>query len=190
MLKISRIYCYSLALALLCGAGTLSADEHGHKDQAHAHKNMPVHGIAIFRPTQGNMVRGRLVLLQTEEGLKLTGRVTGLTPGEHGFHIHEFGDQRDPKGLSAGGHYNPDGHQHGGPHSKERHAGDLGNITANAEGVAQVDMIAKGVHLHFVLGRSFVVHADKDDLTSQPAGDAGPRVAVAIIALAQAPEKK
>ena len=69
----------------------------------------------------------------------MTGEVTGLKPGKHGFHIHMFGDLRAADGMSAGGHYNPHGHPHGGPESKEHHEGDLGNIEADAQGVAKVE---------------------------------------------------
>ena len=93
-------------------------------------------------------------------------------------------------GTSAGGHYNPDGHDHGGLDSKDRHAGDLGNIDANAQGVAKVNIQATGLDIHHVLGRSVVVHADADDFKSQPSGNAGPRVALGVIGLADGAPKK
>lgn len=159
-----------------------------HHEGAHAH--LPTDGVAVLKATKGNKVRGRLTLKQTKDGVRITGRVNNLTPGEHGFHIHEFGDLSSPDGKSAGGHFNPDGHDHAGPDAEKRHAGDLGNITADDEGVANVDILQKGLKLHFVIGRSFVVHAGKDDLQSQPSGDAGPRVAVGVIGIAQPKMKK
>jgi superoxide dismutase, Cu-Zn family len=146
---------------------------------------IPREAVAVLSSTEGHEVRGVLLFQQKEEGVHVTGQVTGLTPGEHGFHIHEFGDLRDPEGNSAGGHFNPDGHKHGGPEDHERHAGDLGNITADARGVARVDKLADGLKLHFVIGRSIVVHAGADDLKSQPSGDAGPRVALGVIGFAE-----
>jgi Cu-Zn family superoxide dismutase len=136
----------------------------------------------VIKPTKGNKVRGTLRLVQKGETLKIMGRITNLTPGEHGFHIHEFGDERGTDGTATGGHYNPGGHEHGapGPHS---HSGDLGNVTADAEGVAKVDISVKGTKLHFVLGRAFVIHAGKDDLKSQPSGAAGARVATGVIGI-------
>lgn len=173
-----------LTLALVGLAGSRAqAQQHAHGDH-----DLPTLGVAVITPTKGNKVRGSLRLVQKGDELKIMGRVNNLTPGEHGFHIHEFGDQRGTDGTAAGGHYNPDGHEHGapGPHS---HTGDLGNITADAEGVAKVDITVKGTKLHFVLGRSFVIHAGKDDLKSQPSGAAGARVATGVIGIAN-PEFK
>src|SRR5690606_13970702 len=98
-----------------------------------------------------NKVRGTLRFKQKGDTCIITGQVRNLTPGKHGFHIHEFGDLSSPDGTAAGGHYNPDGHKHGGPDDKERHVGDLGNIEADANGVAKVNMKVEGLKLHFVL---------------------------------------
>lgn len=151
-----------------------SDGEHGHEIEA------PKMGLAVLVPTAGNKVRGQLKLMQVGDDLQITGKVRNLTPGEHGFHIHEYGDLRANDGTSAGGHFNPFGHEHGGP-GEMSHVGDFGNITANEEGVADVNVTAKDTPLMLVLGRSFVVHAGRDDLKSQPSGDAGPRVAVGVI---------
>jgi len=136
-------------------------------------------------PTQGNQATGSLTLTQQKGYVQIKGKIQGLTPGAHGFHIHMFGDLRAPDGMSAGGHFDPHGHKHGGPDSQERHAGDLGNVQANDQGVADVNVKAPKLELHFVVGRSFVVHANEDDLKSQPAGNAGPRVAVGVIGIAE-----
>lgn len=172
------------AMLALCGwcVTPLMADEHEakHAHDSHAEADIPTLGIAVLLPTKGNKVRGVLRLVQQGEDLKVLGRMRNLTPGKHGFHIHQFGDLRDAvAGKSAGGHFNPTGVEHGTP--EMGHVGDLGNIEANEDGVAKVDKIIKDTKLHFVLGRSFVVHADPDDLESQPSGNAGPRVALAVI---------
>jgi superoxide dismutase, Cu-Zn family len=156
-----------------------------HSQEESAKPDVPQEAVAVLSPTEGQQVRGVLLFQQKEDGVRVTGQVTGLEPGKRGFHIHEFGDLRDPKGESAGGHFNPDGHKHGGPEDDERHAGDLGNITADARGIARVDKLAKGLELHYVIGRSIVVHGGEDDLTSQPSGDAGPRVALGVIGFAE-----
>jgi Cu-Zn family superoxide dismutase len=156
----------------------------GHEDEF----SIPAGAVAVLVPTEGNTVRGVIRFEQNRNGVRVTGVVAGLEPGLHGFHIHEFGDRRDPNGVSAGGHYNPSGHKHGGPQDTEKHAGDLGNIEANAEGEANVSVAAPWLNLHHILGRSVVVHAGPDDLKSQPAGDAGGRVAVGIIGIAQPPQ--
>lgn len=172
----SMVFCLSLLIATPCLVQA-QQDDHGHGEHA---VDLPKVGIAVLVPTAGNKVRGMLKLVQQGEDVKITGKVRNLTPGEHGFHIHEYGDLRASDGTSAGGHFNPFGHEHGAP-GEMSHVGDFGNITANAEGVADVNVVAKGNALHFLLGRSFVVHAGRDDLKSQPSGDAGPRVAVGVI---------
>jgi len=141
--------------------------------------------VCVLAATKGNNVAGTIELQQQEGYVQVTGEVTGLTKGEHGFHVHAFGDLRSPDGDSAGGHYNPDAHQHGAPDAADHHQGDLGNITADANGVAKVDVKLKGVDLHALLGRSLVVHKDPDDLKSQPAGNSGPRIAVGVIGYAE-----
>ncbi len=145
---------------------------------------VPQEAVVVLSPTQGHQVAGTLLLKQTKEGVRVTGKVSGIKPGKHGFHIHQYGDLRDPQGKSAGGHFNPEDTKHGGPDAAKHHAGDLGNITANAEGTATVDKLAKGLKLHLIIGRSVVVHNHADDLKSQPSGDAGPRIALGVIGLA------
>ncbi len=165
--------------------GSASATVTPQKKPLRREVNLPRNGVCVLTPTKGSDVRGVIVLHQQDDGLHLTGKVSGLKPGLHGFHIHQFGDLRDPNGKSAGGHFNPRGTKHGGPNDQEHHAGDLGNIKANADGVANVDITAPWLKLHFVIGRSIVVHAGQDDLQSQPSGAAGPRAAVGVIGIAQ-----
>lgn len=110
--------------------------------------------------------------------------MTGLTPGLHGFHVHEFGDNTNGC-MSAGPHFNPKNLEHGGPNAAIRHVGDLGNIEADASGVAKVNITDKQVTLvgdNTVIGRTLVVHADQDDLgeggheLSKTTGNAGARL--------------
>lgn len=116
----------------------------------------------------------------------IKGIVKGLTPGLHGFHIHEFGDLSDGC-ASAGGHYNPEGVEHGG--LEHGHVGDLGNIKADDQGIARFQFKAPRVQLHDVVGRAIVIHADTDDLgqggdeESTKTGNAGDRVACGVIRL-------
>jgi len=119
----------------------------------------------------------------------IRGTITGLTPGEHGFHIHEYGDMS--KGCeSMGGHYNPDGVEHGD--LDQGHVGDLGNITADDNGTSSFSIQANRVELiggRSVVGRGLVVHADQDDLgkgqdeESLKTGNAGDRLACGVITL-------
>jgi len=115
--------------------------------------------------------------------------ISGLTPGEtRGFHVHETGDCSAPDATSAGGHFNPTDHAHGPMEAEDSHAGDLGNITADAEGnaVGVIENITKFTladgEANNIVGRAVIVHAQQDDLVSQPTGDAGARVACAVIA--------
>lgn len=176
------------ALAMASGLSTAQDQQQPADHHQSAEMDLPKLGIAVLMPTKGSKVRGNLRLVQAGDELRITGRVNNLTPGEHGFHIHQFGDRRGPDGTASGGHFNPTGHEHGAPGSTS-HAGDLGNITANEQGVAKVDITTTDTKLHFVLGRAFVVHAGKDDLSSQPSGDAGGRVAVGVIGIGN-PEYK
>ncbi len=109
--------------------------------------------------------------------------MTGVPEGRHGFHIHENGDCGE-NGQAAGGHFNPSGMNHGGPDGIPRHVGDFGNITADAEGNAtynRVDALASFDGENNILGKAVIIHADPDDLTSQPTGAAGARIACGII---------
>lgn len=139
--------------------------------------------VATRRSISDSDVEGLIQIRAEGEGVRLTGKVTGLSPGKHGFHVHQYGDLSDPTGKSAGSHFNPNDQRHGGPSDEEHHAGDLGNIEANEQGEATVDVAAPWLKLHFILGRGMVVHGGEDDLTSQPSGDAGDRVAVGVIGI-------
>jgi superoxide dismutase, Cu-Zn family len=161
---------------------TVTADH----DHDHDHLPLPQKAVCVLMPTKalGENVQGTFALTQMGNAVEIIGEVRGLTPGEHGFHIHEFGDLRSDDGSSAGGHFNPDNHPHAGPHDAKRHAGDLGNIKADQSGTAMIKMKVEGLKVHFVIGRALVVHAKADDLKSQPSGDAGGRVAVGVIGVA------
>lgn len=152
------------------------------KDKVMMH--LPSKGVCVLFPTKGSKVRGEVHLTQKDGYTHVTGEVSGLTPGLHGFHIHEFGDLCSDDGTSTGGHYNPEGKKHGAPDAEERHLGDLGNIKAGKNGVAKVDVKMKGLKVHFVIGRGIIVHADPDDFKTQPTGNAGGRVAFGVIGIA------
>jgi len=140
-----------------------------------------------LEPLGGSKVSGTVTFARAgADILRVSGEVRGHTPGPKGFHIHEKGDCSDPKGMSAGGHFNPGGHKHGGPYDPERHAGDLGNITFNKEGVATFNFVVGGISISSskkdgIIGRSVIVHAAEDDLETDPTGNSGGRVACGII---------
>lgn len=132
-------------------------------------------------PTVGNVSFTAL-----EHGVRVAGEVRGLPPNtEHGFHIHEKGDCGN-NGNAAGGHFNPAGGAHGKYAASASHAGDLPSLVADAGGVARFSVDVHAISLkdgavNNVIGRGLVVHRDRDDFTSQPAGNSGPRVACAVI---------
>lgn len=147
--------------------------------------------IAVCTLEHSDTVSGTVLFMQRGGSPTLIrGKIMGLTPGEHGFHVHEFGDLS--KGCeSAGGHYNPDGVDHGD--LEQGHVGDLGNITANQQGVAEFSIVAERIDLQgerSIVGRALVVHADVDDLgkggdaESLKTGNAGDRLACGVIVLA------
>jgi len=175
-------FAFSFVIFPLLTFTNVAAEDHEHADDHDHLTELPKLGVAVILPTVGNETAGTIRLVQDGEDLKVVGEIFNLSPGDHGFHIHKFGDLRDLKtGKSVGGHFNPAGVDHGAPN--EGHVGDLGNITADKEGIAQVDVTLENTKLHFVLGRAFVIHAGKDDLKSQPSGDAGPRIGLGLIGI-------
>lgn len=150
----------------------------------------PVTAVAVMEPRSDSQVRGTVTFTEIEGGgvaVKLD--LAGVPEGIHGFHVHEKGDCSAPDGSSAGPHFNPHGMQHGGPMDVERHAGDLGNVVAPASGVVKGEVVMNGISLKqgaadSALGRGLILHAKRDDLTTQPTGDAGGRIACGVITLA------
>lgn len=140
--------------------------------------------VAELRPLGDSGVGGKVTFTAEGGKVRVEGDITGLTPGTHGFHIHEFGDCSSADGKSAGDHFNPDGHVHGGP-GPQAHAGDFGNVEADAGGKAHLAVTLEQVTVDAgargILGRGLIVHEKADDLKSQPAGDAGGRIACAVI---------
>ena len=139
---------------------------------------------AELAPTQGNKAHGTVTFIPGPDGVHVTAHIEGLPPGEHGFHLHEKGDCSAPDGSSAGDHWNPTNQPHGAPDAPAHHAGDLGNITADASGTAHVDKVAHGLSLdgpQSAVGRAVIVHGKADDLKTQPSGNAGPRIACGVV---------
>ena len=139
----------------------------------------------------GSLVSGKLSVMPMGDGVHLRGEIGGLgANATHAIHIHEKGDCSAADASSAGGHFNPSGSPHGRVSSSVHHGGDMDNIVSNAEGVAKVDVHASGVTLgggaaNDVAGKAVVVHVAPDDYTSQPAGNAGARVACGVINVTQ-----
>ena len=146
--------------------------------------------VAQLNPTQGNTASGTATFVERSGKLMVDGRFKGLTPGQHGIHIHEKGDCGAADAMSAGGHFNPTGEPHGGPDSARHHGGDFGNMTADANGDATLTVTLDTTRIgieksapNTIAGKALVIHADPDDLNGQPAGNSGKRVACGIIAM-------
>ncbi|XP_023335406.1 superoxide dismutase [Cu-Zn] [Eurytemora carolleeae] len=144
---------------------------------------------------KGEVVNGTVHFEQEGDGpVTLSGELTGLSDGLHGFHVHQFGDNTNGC-MSAGPHFNVDGSEHGAPTDAKgaRHAGDLGNVTAEG-GVAKVEISDAMISLsgeNSIIGRTMVIHADEDDLgqggheLSKSTGNAGARAACGVIGIAK-----
>ena len=166
------------------GRGAVAAESHDHGDP------VVLRAVAVLAPTEGNSVRGVVTFLRTDSGVYVVADVRGLTPGPHGFHVHELGDCSAPDGTSAGGHFNPSGHDHGAPDSEVRHVGDLGNIVTDDQGNARHEETDAHLQLdgpQSIIGRGLIVHAGEDDLASQPTGAAGARVACGVVGISTSP---
>uniref|UniRef100_A0A915I5B5 Superoxide dismutase [Cu-Zn] n=1 Tax=Romanomermis culicivorax TaxID=13658 RepID=A0A915I5B5_ROMCU len=148
-------------------------------------------GVCVLNGERG--VRGviRLEKNQDNGSTRIYGEICGLTEGLHAFHVHEFGDLSEGC-VTAGPHFNPFKMAHGGPEDEVRHVGDLGNIVADSNGVAKIDITDHRISImgeNSVIGRSMVVHQNADDLgkggneESLRTGNAGSRVACGVIGL-------
>src|SRR4026209_1030 len=145
--------------------------------------------ISVLYPTAGNKVSGTVTFTPVAGGVQVHAEMAGLTPGKHGFHIHEFGDCTAAESSSADAHFNPTYQPHAGPAAAARHEGDMGNVEADASGNAKLDYVDHQISLtndaKSPIGRSVVVHAKPDDLKTQPSGDSGARIACGVIGWAK-----
>ncbi len=168
-----------LVVGVALAAGCSSKEGHG----------VATKGIAILYPTEDSKVKGFVSFERDGKGgINVVANIDGLTPGLHGFHVHEFGDCSAPNATSAGGHYNPTDMPHAAQTAAKRHEGDLGNVEADKGGHARLEITDKALRLegpHSIIGRSVVVHARADDFKTQPTGDSGARVACGVIGYAK-----
>ena len=170
-------------------------EESSHRHEGSGHKHGTFKGfkgiaeaVAFVSPTDGNKAQGSVRFTRNGQKVHIIAHIEGLTPNaKHAIHIHEFGDCSSGDGKSAGGHYNPQGFDHAGPDDAERHAGDLGNLTADENGIAHyelsVDNITLGGRRNPIIGRAVIIHAGEDDLKSQPTGAAGARIGCGVIGI-------
>jgi Cu-Zn family superoxide dismutase len=144
------------------------------------------HAQAKLEPRSNSTVAGTVQLREGGAGVLAKVKLTGLAPNsEHGFHVHDKGDCSAPDASSAGPHFNPSGSPHGLPGSGSNHAGDLTNLRADAKGNVNAEVELRGLTIGpgpmSVVGHAIVVHRDPDDYKSQPAGNAGPRIACGVV---------
>ena len=144
-------------------------------------------GIAIF---QGRLL-GYVSFIQKEDGVNIYGEVHGInTCGLHGFHIHTYGDLRLDCDKCQG-HWNPTNKLHGGKNDIDSHAGDLGNIRVNNQGIANIRMQTDKFKVKDIIGRSIIIHSGEDDLgtgnnkMSKITGNSGSRLDCAVIGIAK-----
>ena len=144
---------------------------------------------ATLSPTSGNTAQGTVEFRQMRDGaVKVDVSLTNVPAGARGFHVHEFGSCAD-NGNAAGGHFNPTNMPHASPEAASHHAGDFGNIEVSANGEVRTTFNTRAITVtdgpRSVVGKAVIVHAKRDDLVSQPTGDAGARIACGVIELQQ-----
>ena len=153
------------------------------------HRMLVKKAVVDLHPTEGNQAHGTVTLTQQEDSVLIEATVMGLTPNStHAIHVHQYGDVTSPDGTAAGSHYDPRGHPHALADTVEGHAGDFGNLEADASGTANFSFTAQGISIagmnNPVLGRAIIVHAQPDD-GGQPTGNAGARIAQGVIGIAE-----
>ena len=162
-------------------------DDHGDRSHrsAQAEDDHGPSATAIVEAKSGSGLSGSATFHELAGGVRVTLEVSGVEPGWHAVHIHETGDCSADDGKSAGGHFNPDAVDHGSPHAEVHHAGDLGNMYVREDGTGLHQIFMPGLTVSpgekSVVGRAIIVHADADDLVSQPTGAAGGRIGCGVI---------
>ena len=171
------------AVAFTFAGCATNGDSASSSGSASAQKARPT-AVAVLSPAQGQKVAGQVSFTEQTEGVRVTAVITGLTPGPHGFHIHEKGDCSAAGFSSAGGHFNPTAKKHGAPTDQEQHLGDLGNLEANQQGEARYERVVNWLTFkgtNSFIGKAVIVHEKADDFKTQPTGNAGGRLACAVI---------
>ena len=140
---------------------------------------------ATLAPISGSNATGTVTFTELGDGsVEVRADLRGVPPGVHGFHVHDKGDCGD-NGNAAGGHFNPTAAPHGAPDATSHHAGDFGNVTADANGIVSIRFTTRSITVeagpNSVVGHAVILHANPDDLTTQPTGNAGGRIACGVV---------
>src|SRR6185436_12900307 len=159
----------AVAIAFFAGCATMGGNEY--------------RATTTLAPTKGNTTSGTVTFVQRGNSVHVVADIRGLKPNaEHGFHVHETGDCSADDAMSAGGHFNPENVAHG---NAAGHAGDMPNLKADANGNARTSFDSTKMTVTSgklsIVGKGLIVHRDPDDYTSQPVGNAGPRLACGVI---------
>lgn len=175
---------FAASLGFVCSCTASSQAAHHHASAAVS--PVPSSATAELEGKEGSKISGKVVFKEVEGGVKITAHVDGVEGGgARGFHLHEVGDCTPPDFTTAGSHFNPGGAPHGAPTAAQHHAGDLGNIQIGADGSAHYEITSHGLTVApgptSVVGRAVILHEKADDLTTQPTGNAGGRVACGVV---------
>lgn len=151
----------------------------------------PAVAQATLQAKKGLSVAGTVKFVELGGKTRVAVKLSGVAAGTHGFHLHEKGDCGDAEFANAGGHFNPAGAPHAAPNQTPRHSGDLGNVVVGADGRASVEIESELLSVkpgpNSVVGRAVILHEKADDLTTQPTGNAGGRIACGVVAGSAAP---
>lgn len=175
-----------LVLGFVLSACTQSDAGEGKSGDEQTSEPQITEAVSTVYSTDGGVL-GTVTFKLSGDSVRVQGEFSGLSEGIHGFHIHQYGDCRAEDESSAGGHYNPYNKNHGAPMDKDRHMGDMGNITVLQSGEASIDYMDPVIELNgpnSIIGRGVVIHAGQDDVSTQPSGDAGARIACGVIGVA------
>lgn len=169
-------------LFLLIAACTEKEEVIEIEDEGETHSK----AVSVVYPIGESNVNGVVHFKKADGGVSVMAEFSGLEEGKYGFHIHQFGNCTGSDGKTAGGHFDPFMiEKHNAPDTKNRHMGDMGNISVDEDGTAVLSYVDPTILLNEIIGRGIVVHAGEDDLTSQPSGAAGPRIACGVIGVAE-----
>jgi Cu-Zn family superoxide dismutase len=183
-MKTPRTGTFASALAVVAGAALLTAG--CASTSAKATPPAGAQAKATIEPRSGSNVQGWATFTdRSTGGVAVVVHIENAPPGTHGLHVHEKGDCSAPDASSAGGHFNPGGAPHAGPTDLHRHAGDLGNITIEANGTGHLELVTDLLTVkpgpNSVVGKAVIFHEKADDMQTQPTGNAGGRLGCGVV---------
>ncbi len=182
-----RLQWFSVAVLVVAVSCAIAVGQQKAKEKGKG-RTPVAKAVCVVHPLGDHKASGTVTFTQGDGYVDIEANLMGLSPGKHGFHIHEFGDCTSADGMSTGGHFNPGEMPHRAHDAEKRHAGDMGNIEADGRGKATLKLRDTVMRLNgpqSIVGRAVIVHADPDDF-SQPVGKAGARIACGVIGIGKA----